>query len=507
MPAPTVMPDAAATLPDTIAAVDLGSNSFHMIVARVRHGDIQIIDRLREMVRLGAGLDENKRLTPEARRRALACLRRFGQRLRTLPPGSVRAVGTNALRQAREAGDFLAAAEAALGHPIEVIAGHEEARLIYLGVAHGLATGDDKTLVVDIGGGSTELIIGRRFDISRRESLYMGCVGMSQRHFRDGRIDAGAMEAAEMTAALELRPIRRAYRKIGWQTAIGSSGTIRAIGDVVANAGWSRGSITLPALESLRQTLIGAGHIDRLELAGLSPERRPVFPGGVAVLLAVFKTLHVKEMQVSDQALREGLLYDMLGRIRHEDVRERSIRSLCQRFHLDLEHAARVETTAHRLFGQAAGEWGLAGHDQSDILGWAARIHELGLAVSHSQYHKHGAYLIENADLSGFSRQEQALLAALVRGHRRKFPIEVFEALPAATRQSAKRLCILLRLAVLLHRGRSTTICPGATLSVNNSNLKLAFPGGWLEQHPLTRLELRQEQGLLEAAGFKLAFG
>jgi len=493
-------------MPETIAAVDLGSNSFHMIVVRVTNGDIQVIDRIREMVRLGAGLDENRQLSLEARIRALACLSRFGQRLRALPTGSVRAVGTNALRQAKQADDFLAQATTALGHPIEIIAGHEEARLVYLGVAHSLATGDNQRLVADIGGGSTELIIGKQFDIKRRESLYMGCVSMSQSYFPDGKITADAMQAAELAAALELRPIRRPYRQLGWQSAIGSSGTIRSIASVVQYAGWSKEGITLESLLKLRETLITTGQADELTLEGLSQQRQAVFPGGVAVLLAIFKTLHLEKMLVSDQALREGLLYDKLGHIKHEDVRERSIRSLCMRYHLDLQHAKRVETTAHKLFAQASQDWQLNQDGQLEILCWATRIHELGLAISHNQFQKHGAYLIENSDLSGFSNQEQKLLAVLVRGQRRRFPIEEFESLIPTSREGAKRLCILLRLAILLHRGRSTKPRPNIRLTVNDNSLELIFPGDWLKRHPLTRMELQQEEIRLETAGFTLSY-
>jgi len=493
-------------MPETIAAVDLGSNSFHMIVARVVNGDIQIIDRIREMVRLGAGLNENRELSLEARVRALACLGRFGQRLRELPPGSVRAVGTNALRQAKQAADFITQAEAALGHSIEIIAGHEEARLVYLGVAHSLATGNNQRLVVDIGGGSTELIIGKRFDIKRRESLYMGCVSMSQRYFPQGEITTDAMQAAELAAALELRPIRRAYRQLGWQAAIGSSGTIRSIGEVVQHAGWSTEGITLESLHRLREALITACYTDKLTLEGLSQERQAVFPGGVAVLLAIFKTLHLEKMQVSDQALREGLLYDKLGRIQHEDVRERTVHSLCMRYHLDLKYAKQVETTAHKLFTQASQAWELTKDGQLEILCWAARIHELGLTISHSQFHKHGAYLIENSDLSGFSHPEQMLLAILVRGHRRKFPLDAFESLPIINRESTKQLCILLRLAILLHRGRTTETRPNIGLTVKENSLELRFPGDWLKRHPLTRMELQQEKIRLEEAGFMLGY-
>jgi len=492
--------------PETIAAIDLGSNSFHMIVARVINEEIQIIDRIREMVRLGAGLDENRQLTLEARIRALACLSRFGQRLRELPSDNVRAVGTNALRQAKQAGDFLVQAETALGHPIEVIAGHEEARLIYLGVAHDLATDDNQRLVVDIGGGSTELIIGKHFNIQLRESLYMGCVSSSQRYFPEGDITAEAMEAAELAAALELRPVRRSYRELGWQSAIGSSGTIRTIAAVIQHAGWCKSGITLDSLHQLRESLISVGHTDKLTFEGLSQERKAVFPGGVAVLLAIFKALHLDKMQVSEQALREGLLYDKLGRIQHEDVRERTILSLCKRYHLDLAHAKHVETTARALLCQVIKDWGLTKKSQQEILCWATRIHELGLTISHNQFHKHGAYLIEHSDLSGFSRQEQILLAALIRGHRRRFPLEIFESLPISNRESAKQLCILLRLAILLHRGRSTKARPHIGLTVEENSLELTFPDNWLKKHPLTKMELRQEEVRLEEAGFILSY-
>jgi exopolyphosphatase/guanosine-5'-triphosphate,3'-diphosphate pyrophosphatase len=500
MPAATQNPDQ----PEMIAAIDLGSNSFHMIVARVDDGDLQVIDRLREMVRLGAGLDEQRRLIPEVRARAIDCLERFGQRIKELPAGSVRAVGTNALRQTRESGDFLEEAQAALGHPIEIISGHEEARLVYLGVAHGLAADTEQRLVVDIGGGSTELIIGEGFDTKRRESLYMGCVSMSRIHFPDGRISAKAMDRAELAAALELRPIRRDYRRIGWQTAIGSSGTIRSIKEVVRNAGWSEAGITLESLQKLRQALICFGHVDELQLEGLKQERHAVFPGGVAILLAVFKTLHIKQMQVSAEALREGLLYEMLGRSQHEDVRERTVASLCSRYGVDLANAQLVENTAQALFAQVADRWDL-GSKYGDILGWAARLHEIGLTVSHSQFHKHGAYLINNSDLSGFSRQEQALLAALIQGHRRKFSAAIFETLPSSIHEHARRICLLLRLAVLLHRGRSASLEVEPQLKAGNKHLKLKFPAGWLDAHPLTQMELEQEATRLNDAGIKLS--
>jgi exopolyphosphatase/guanosine-5'-triphosphate,3'-diphosphate pyrophosphatase len=491
---------------EAIASVDLGSNSFHMIVVRAREGNLQVIDKLREMVRLGEGLTPDKHLDPTVAERALGCLERFGQRLRTLPRSNVRAVGTNTMRQLAYSDDFLVRAERALGHEIEVIAGREEARLIYLGVAHGLAAGDERRLVVDIGGGSTELIIGVGFSPELRESVHMGCVSISQGYFRQGQITAKAMRQAELACEVELQPFSSQFREGGWKRAVGSSGTIKAIREVVIQQSWSEAGITLNSLERLSRALVDAGSIDRLELKGLTDERKPVFAGGVAVLLAVFRSIGIEQMQVSDEALREGLIYDMLGRSRHEDVRERSINHLLNRYNIDEAQAQRVDRTAQALLNQCLKSWDLADPEFPSMLSWAAQIHEIGLAVSHSGFHKHGAYLIENSDLSGFSRQEQRLLAALVRGHRRKFPSAAFEALASDLVTPAKQLCVLLRLAVLLHRGRSATLKPSCLLEAQDTRLSLEFPEGWLENHPLTQTELEQEAENLRQAGFELSF-
>jgi exopolyphosphatase/guanosine-5'-triphosphate,3'-diphosphate pyrophosphatase len=497
---------AAADLQEAIASIDLGSNSFHMIVVRVHEGSLQVIDKLREMVRLGEGLTPDKHLDPVVGERALACLERFGQRLRTLPRSNVRAVGTNTMRQLSLTDDFQAQAERALGHDIEVIAGREEARLIYLGVAHGLAAGDERRLVVDIGGGSTELIIGEGFTPDHRESLHMGCVSISQGFFKQGLITAKAMKQAELSCEVELQPFSNQFREGGWKRAVGSSGSIKAIREVVIQEGWSDAGITLNSLEKLTRALVDAGSIGNLQLKGLAEERKPVFAGGVAVLLAVFRSIGIEQMQVSDEALREGLIYDMLGRSRHEDVRERTIKSLSGRYNIDEAQAQRVDRTAQALFNQTIKTWIQTDPELPLMLSWAAQIHEIGLAVSHSGFHKHGAYLIENSDLSGFSRQEQRLLATLVRGHRRRFPGAEFESLASEQVLGAKQLCVLLRLAVLLHRGRSATLMPQALLEAKGDQLSLEFPQGWLENHPLTQMELEQEAENLRQAGFELSF-
>lgn len=490
---------------ERFAAIDLGSNSFHMIVAREVDGHLQVRDRLREMVRLAGGLDTRGNLDEAAREHALACLRRFGQRLGDFPPGTVRAVGTNTLRKANCAG-FLRLAEEALGHPIEVISGVEEARLIYLGVAHGLPDSDANRLVVDIGGGSTELILGRRFEPLELESLYMGCVSHSKRFFADGAISERAMRDAVIAARLELQVIENDFSGIGWEQTVGASGTVRAVGEVVRSMGWSDDGITLASLRRLAAELVNAGHIDRFKLSGLKDERLAVFPGGVAVLLAIFESLPIQKMQVSDWALREGVLYDLIGRVHHEDVRERTINALFEGYRVDRRQGARVENTAKAALAQVAVNWDLEGEENELLLGWAARLHEIGLAIAHGSYHKHGAYLVEHADMPGFSSSEQKLMAILVRGHRRKFSTALFKALSKSQAQRMQRLCILLRLAVLLHRSHSDAPQPDVGFIPGNKSLELKFPGGWLAGHPLTEADLAQEAEWLQAARFRLDY-
>jgi exopolyphosphatase/guanosine-5'-triphosphate,3'-diphosphate pyrophosphatase len=492
--------------PDTVAAVDLGSNSFHMIVARIQDGHLHILDRLREPVRLADGLDDRRVLSEDAQQRALACLERFGQRVREMPPGSVRIVGTNTLRSAHGLKGFLQAAEKALGHDIEIIAGREEARLIYLGVAHSIAAGGERRLVMDIGGGSTEFIVGEGFETVRRESLYMGCVTMSKRFFPDGVYKNKALRRAEIAARLELQPIAAEYRGLGWERAIGASGSIKAIERVIVANGWADG-ITPAGLQKLRAAVLEAGNAKALAaLKGMGEDRVPVFAGGLAVLLGTFEELQIKRMEVSDGALREGLVYDLLGRIFHEDVRERTIRGLLKRYAVDLEQAQRIQATALDCLRQVAESWQLNSEEHRHMLGWGALLHESGRLVAHGQYHKHGGYILQNSDMAGFSRQEQALLAALVRGHRRKFPVGEFTRLLEEDAPMGMRLCVLLRLAVLLHRSRSQAALPAFTLSAQDNAVDLRFPEDWLNQHPLTQADLEQELAYIKEAKFTLSF-
>lgn len=491
--------------PDLVASVDLGSNSFHLIVCRIQDEQLIIVDRLREMVRLAAGIDAEKNLSSDAQQRALDCLTRFGQRLRDLPHFAVRAVGTNTLRSAHNASEFIEQAETCLGHPIEVISGVEEARLIYLGVAQSLASDHSRRLVIDIGGGSTELIIGEDFTAQYLESLHMGCVSMTQRFFADGTISAKMIRRAEIAARLEIEPLTRRFYKNNWQVALGASGTIRAINKVVHNEAWADHGITLASLEKLISAMQAAGHIDTLKLNGLDPERAPVFPGGVMILFAIFKTLGIEVMRVSDGALREGLIHDLLGRIHQEDIRTKSAKAIAQRYHVDLDQAERVRITARRCLEMVSSNWKLDFDDYAQWLDWACTLHEIGLDISHSQYQKHGAYIVEHADLAGFSKQEQKFLAFLINSHRRKFQTKQSKILSEYWQKAAPRLAILLRLAVLLNRSRiqSTT---DFQLLAKGKTIDLAFPRDWLSDHPLTHADLEQEANYLKLAGYELTF-
>ncbi len=488
---------------EQIAALDLGSNSFHMVVGRLAEGEVRLQDSLSEKVQLAEGLDECRYITDGAMERALDCLARFAQRISGIPRGRVRVVGTNALRMARNARIFMARAEAVLGHDIQVVNGREEARLIYLGVAHALADDEGRRLVVDIGGGSTEVIIGERFEALETESLHMGCVSFTRRFFPDGGIDRERMRAAVTAARREALAIDAVYRASGWSLPVGASGTVKAIARVCERQGWSTSGITRSGLEAIEAQVIEAGHVDRIKLKGLSADRAPIFAAGLAILRGLFEQFELEEMAVSTGALREGLLYDLLGRFQHEDVRERSVVAMMRRYGVDPEQGRRVADTAEQLRRAVAGAWHLD-EDYVDCLRWAGQLHELGLAISHSQFHKHGAYLLTYSDMPGFSREEQQALAFLVRGHRRKLPLSLLAEQPEEDQTRLLRLCLLLRLAVRLHHARCDGVPEGLTPRGQGQRLQLAFPENWLADHPLTRANLEEEQGYWRAADYEL---
>ncbi len=489
---------------ELIAAVDLGSNSFHMVVARAVDGGqgFAIIDRIRENVRLGAGLDLQGRLTPEAQDRALQCLRVFGQRLGGLSSSHVRAVGTNTLRKAKNADAFLVRARQALGHPIDIIPGREEARLIYRGVSHDLhQTG--RRLVVDIGGGSTELIIGEGGNPLDLESRQMGCVSWSNRFFPEGRVTRRGREEAVTAARLELQACKRRLARQGWDHVVGSSGTINAIERVLVANGMGH-QITRVGIEQLWRVLIGARKMDRVELNELPDRRRSVLPGGLAILDAVFSSLRLEQMAAAAGALREGLLLELLGEMRHEDVRELTVARIQERFGIDVAHGRRVEETALRFLDALSGPWELGNLRERHLLSWAARLHEIGVFLNHSAFHRHGAYIVQHADLPGFSRQDQHALAALILNHRGNASEARIREVTEIDTRHLLRLSVILRLATRLHRSRSDRPLGAIGLSVNQEVLLLAIPASYLAEHPLTRAELRAEADQIPGLGFTL---
>ena len=490
----------------TFAAVDLGSNSFHMIVANYNDQRLQVIDKLKDMVRLASGLDEDNKLSGDIMERAITCLEKFGQRLRDIPRLNVRAVGTNTLRKARNSKDFLRHAQQALGQPIDIISGQEEARLVFLGVTHSIYNQNDKCLVIDIGGGSTEVIIGRGFEPIYMESLYMGCANITQRFFNDGTINRKKMNRAILFARQELESISTRYKKLGWQRAIGSSGTNISIHEIIKQQGWSDDGISQDALQKLNDALINIGDISQFNFDGLSEQRRPIFIGGVAILCALFEALEIEKMQISDGALREGLLHDLIGRAQDQDIRDKTIQDFMQRYTVDTEHARNVSTTATTLFAKLQKAWGLNKTQDLKLLQRAAQVHEIGVSIAHAQHHRHSAYLLSNSDMPGFSTQEQSDLAILVRVHRRKFPIDEVKKLNMDDTIRIQRLCIILRLAVLLNRSRLYTALPDIKIHAVDDVLNMNFPKDWLNNHPLTVADLETETDYLKVIGVNLRY-
>ena len=451
---------------EMMAAIDIGSNSFHLAIARLDHGEVRKVVSMSEKVQLAAGLDERKILSETAEQRGLDCLSRFVARLDSVPPERIRVVATNALRQAKNANDFIAKANKILPKPIEIIAGREEARLIYLGVSHTNES-SDKRLVIDIGGGSTEFIIGQEFDPLLTESLQMGCVAFTQKYFADGLITKEAFNNAISGARKEVLAINGRYQKTGWSSVVGSSGTIKAVRNVLVSKGWAdeQERITYKGVKKLERLLLKIGNIDDIELEGVKDHRKAVFPAGVAVLRAVMKVLGVETITYSDGALREGVMYDMLGRFASEDVRDRSVLALIKRYSGDKKQAKQVVKTSRNLFEQVKDKLALTS-DDCDLLRRAAFLHEIGLAISHSSYHKHSAYLLEYSDIPGFSQVDQKRMAQLMLNHRRKLKTDMFEQTCQIGGNPLVYLCLLLRLAVLAHHSRSDYKLPELELKV-----------------------------------------
>jgi exopolyphosphatase/guanosine-5'-triphosphate,3'-diphosphate pyrophosphatase len=484
----------------TLAAVDLGSNSFHLQVARVVGDQLYPMDSLREPIRIGAGLTRDKRMNEESQARSLECLQRFGERLRGFDRHAVRAVGTNTLRVAKNATAFLKQAKAALGFPIEVVAGREEARLIYLGVSHSLPASTEKRLVMDIGGGSTEFIIGRGHKPLKLESIYMGCVSYSLKYFADGKITKGAMKRAELAARNELQTMVAGFASGHWQHTVGSSGTARALAEILQLNGYSEAGITPDGLDRLRTAMIKAGAIERLDLKGLRGDRLPVLPGGLAIMTAAFSELGIESMAVAGGSMRQGILYDLLGRFQHHDMRDATVSQFMQRYHVDSKQARRVASLALLLY-QRMTEGAIDTDDAAPLyISWAAKLHEIGISVAYSGYHRHSAYIVQNAEMPGFSQMEQAQLSTLVLAHRRSLKkifaqdVEVVD----------WRMVMALRLAALIYRSRADLALPEIDVKALNRVLRFDIDRDWLANNPLTVTALQEEIEEWDAAGFKL---
>ena len=499
----SVLPNDNDTAAEPIfAAIDIGSNSFHLIVARLEHGEIRPLHVLAEKVQLGKGLKDH-RLAPEAIERGLACLERFQQLLLSVKPQQVRAVGTNALRQAWNRADFTEPAEAILGTPVDVIYGREEARLVYLGVAHTLSDDEKSRLVVDIGGGSTEFILGQRFEPKRLESLQLGCVSYSDTFFPDGTLSKEGFWKAYDQASLEISHIRRNFKHSHWTEAVGSSGTLQAIELLVTTAGWRSEGIDPKSLKKLRKALLKFEFVDDINLEGLNDRRRNVITAGVAITTAIFDVLGVEVMRTSSGALREGVIYDLMGRLRHEDVRERTIQAMLQRYSVDQPTAETVGNYARHLASQTASSWRLS-DDDIELLVWTARLHEVGVAISQKHYNRHSAYLIENSDMPGFSQGEQLTMSRLLRGHRGKLPSYLFEDIPGKKREKLARMLVLLRMAVILKHAGPSAMQPDFAARAKGDKLKVHFPAQWRADYPLTIWEISESNSAFEKLGVKV---
>ena len=486
------------------AAIDLGSNSFHMLIATIKAQQLYPVDKVKQMVRLAGGLDEHKNITPEAMEIAFECLRAFAQRLTDIPDGHIKVVGTNTLRVAKNSAVFIEQAEKILNLPIEIISGREEARTLYLGVAHSIPNDPYNRLVIDIGGGSTELIVGHGFKPILKESLFMGCVSVTRRFFADGKINKKNWDQAVTHARRQITPILQNYRMADWKNCIGASGTFRATAEILAANNMGLAGITSANLDQLIEKCFEYGSIEELrQMPGLSEQRHDVFIGGLAIIAALFDSLDISSVFIANGALREGLIYEMNGHLEHTDVRGRSVQKVGKQFDVDMVQVERVQKMAEQMTDMISATAHLS-ELQLELLHHAIHLHEIGLSIAHSQYQKHGAYIVRHADMPGFSRQHQIYISILVRQHRRKLSRSVMADLTKRSQEGLLPLIVIMRLAVIFCRDRRPHEVPIQTLEWNDQSLTLAFSGDWLERHPLIKADLVDEVGKLEYLGIGL---
>ncbi len=493
-----------ANLNGVTAAIDLGSNSFHLIVARLDGQELIALERIKERVQLGRGARDGE-LSSAAVARGLDCIARFAQRIRSIAPERVVVVGTAALRDARNRQAFLTPAEELLGQPIRVLRGDEEAELIFLGVSHALSGSDDERLVIDIGGGSTELCMGKSFVPRRSASLALGCLRLTDRCIDESVSLAQGYAAARRDADSLVAAVAPRWRsEAARASAIGTSGTIEAVQNVLIASGIGAGVITHSDVAELERNILQRRWVSQFDIPGLAPERVDIFPAGLAALAAVMEGLEIGQLQYVDASLQHGLLYDLAARRSPENVQVRTIDGWQRRFQVDRAQAARVHRAASALLRFSADAWELSERGCAQRLGWAADLHEIGLLVSPRQPNRHGAYLVENGELSGFTAEERRVVALLIRAHRGGFPMFALGAVSIPAARRVRRLAILLRIAVILERSRTDADSPAASIQVSNDVVELTLPRGWLTEHALSRRELAWEHDRLAPAGITL---
>ncbi|MFT5676493.1 MAG: exopolyphosphatase/guanosine-5'-triphosphate,3'-diphosphate pyrophosphatase [Paraglaciecola sp.] len=490
-----------------VAALDIGSNSFHLVVARIMAGSVQILHRVKQKVRLAEGLDKEDMLSEEAQQRGLQTLEVVAESLQGIETGNVRIVATYTLRKARNAKEFIKAARKILPFPIEVISGAEEARLIYQGVAH-TNHDDGQRLVVDIGGGSTEFIIGEGFNTKLLRSLQMGCVSYTNRFFKNGELNAKAFNKAVTHAQQELEMIDKKFNQLGWNSCIGCSGTIRTVIELAQRLDSTNREnyVSLSDLNTLIKLCCAAGNSADLQLDGLSEDRRPVFAAGLAILTATFKSLQISEMEYSAAALREGVLYEMEEQLTQPDIRQRSAESVATRYDVDIEHAKRVLATTMAVYRSCKKDWQLEHKELKSMLEWAALLHEVGLQINTRGIQRHSGYILQNLDLPGFNQEHQNLLATLVRFHRKKVKSQEIPEFSLHQTDKVNKLIAILRLSVLLNIKRQDDILPKMEITVRGKKLHISFPDNWLAQKPVFSADLERETDYVKELGVELIY-
>ncbi|MDO7083818.1 guanosine-5'-triphosphate,3'-diphosphate pyrophosphatase [Pseudocolwellia sp. AS88] len=490
------------TMSPLYAVIDLGSNSFHMLITRLVANSVQTVDRVKRKVRLASGLNNENELSNEAMLRGLECLNFFAERLQDIPPDNIRIVATATLRLATNSQEFISKAEIVLGHKIVVLSGLQEAETIYLGVAHTSAS-EDKRLVIDIGGASTELIVGNAFDAIKVCSVDMGCVTYNQQFFIGGELSKNNMDNAKNAAKAMLAPIVHEYKDVGWQSVLSGSGTIQALAEIL-RASHQPAIVSLPFLYSLETALINSKNIDNIAITGLTIERQPVFASGLAILIAIFESLDLIELQLSSGALREGLLYEMLPDMRQINIRQRTVNSIAERFHVDKEHAFRVSNQAQVIFDIFAQQLPLEKDNSFKLLLASCALHEIGLLLEFKNQQEHGAYMIANSDLPGFDQVDKQLLATLIQLQKSNIDLIKLKEQTATSYENACYLLIILRLAIIFCQRRNDNELSAININISNRNISFQLPQRWIKAHPLIIDELTQESLYLGVLGMSL---